>query len=54
MKPVDPSRNVAEVLRLRLEGVSVRRIACQLNLARRTVRKILGLPDAPRPLPWSP
>ena len=47
MKPTDPS--VAEVLRLGLvEGVSVRRLARQLNMARRTVRKILGRHDAPR------
>ena len=51
MKPVDPSRNVVEVLHLRHEGVSVRRIARQLNLARRTVHKILRLLDAPRPCP---
>ena len=48
MKPVDPSGDVAAVLRLRVEGVSVRRIARPLNLACRTVRKILDLPDAPR------
>jgi hypothetical protein len=47
MKPPDPF--VAEVLRLGLvEGVSVRRIARQLNMARRTVRQILGRHDAPR------
>jgi DNA invertase Pin-like site-specific DNA recombinase len=48
MKPVDPSENVAAVQRLRLEGASVREIACRLKLARRTVRKILGLSDAPQ------
>jgi len=48
MKPVDLSRDVAEVLRLgNVEGVSVREIARQLNMARRTVRKILGRRDAP-------
>lgn len=49
MKLVDLSGNVAEVLRLGLlEGVSVRQIARQLNMARRTVRNILGRHDAPR------
>ena len=49
MKLVDPSGNVAEVLRLGLvEGVSVRQIARQLHLARKTVRRILGRHDAPR------
>jgi hypothetical protein len=49
MKLVDPSGNVAEVLRLGLvEGVSVRQIARQRHLARKTVRKILGRHDAPR------
>lgn len=48
MKPVDSSGNVAEVLRLGLvEGVSVRQIARQLHLARKTVRKILGRHSAP-------
>jgi transposase len=48
MKPVDPSGNVAEVLRLGLvEGVSVRQIAKQLKMARKTVRKILGRHQAP-------
>src|SRR5208337_1970745 len=43
MKPVDPSGNVAEVVRLGLvEGVSVRKIASQLSMARKTVRTILG------------
>ena len=49
MKLVDLSGNVAEVLRLGMvEGVSVRQIAHQLNMSRRTVRKILGRHDAPR------
>jgi len=49
MKLVDPSGNVAEVLRLGLvEGVSVRQIARQLNMARSTVRTMLGRHDAPR------
>jgi len=40
MKPVDPSGNVAEVVRLGLvEGVSVRQIARRLSMARKTVRK---------------
>jgi Homeodomain-like domain len=48
MKPVDPSGNAAEVLRLGLvEGVSVRQIARQLHLARKTVRKILGRHQPP-------
>src|SRR5580698_2831105 len=48
MKPVDPSGNVAEVLRLGLvEGVSVRQIAKQLKVSRKTVRKILGRHQAP-------
>ena len=48
MKLIDPSGNVAEVLRLGLvEGVSVRLIARQLHLARKTVRKILGRHSAP-------
>jgi transposase len=48
VKPVDPSGHVAEVLRLGLvEGVSVRQIASRLHLARKTVRKILGLHKAP-------
>ncbi|MEY2930333.1 MAG: hypothetical protein RL033_1082 [Pseudomonadota bacterium] len=47
MKPMDLS--VAEVLRLgNVEGVSVRQIARQLNMARRAVRKILGRHEAPR------
>jgi transposase len=48
MKPVDPPGNVAEVLRLGLvEGVSVRQIAKQLKMSRKTVRKILGRHQAP-------
>jgi plasmid maintenance system antidote protein VapI len=47
MKPVDPSGHVAEVLRLRLEGISVRRIARHLQLARKTVHKILEQHNAP-------
>jgi transposase len=48
MKRVDPPGNVAEVLRLGLvEGVSVRQIARQLHIARKTVRKILGRHSAP-------
>ncbi len=43
MMRVDPSGRVAEVLRLGLlEGVSVRQIARQLHLSRKTVRKVLG------------
>jgi predicted DNA-binding protein (UPF0251 family) len=39
---------VAEVLRLGLvEGISVRQIARRLNMARKTVRKILGTQRAP-------
>jgi hypothetical protein len=41
MKPVDPSGYVAAVLRLRLGGISVRRIARDLQLARKIVHKIL-------------
>jgi hypothetical protein len=49
MKLVDPSGNIAEVLHLGLvEGVSVRQIARHLDLARKTVRTILGQHDAPR------
>jgi transposase len=48
MKVVDPSGNVAEVLRLGLvEGVPVRQIARKLHMARKTVRKILGRHVAP-------
>ena len=48
MKLVDPSGNVAEVLRLGLvEGVSVRQIARRLHVSRKTVRKILGRHHAP-------
>src|SRR4051812_5095434 len=48
MKPVDPSGNVAEVLRLGLvEGVSVRQISGRLHVSRKTVRKILGRHKAP-------
>src|SRR5258708_22252982 len=51
MKLVDPSGNVAEVLRLGLvEGVSVRQIARQLSMARKTVRKILGRHHPPAKL----
>jgi hypothetical protein len=50
MRPTAPS--VAEVLRLGLvEGVSVRRIARELRMSRRTVQRILGrfsVPKAPR------
>lgn len=47
MRSTDPS--VAEVLRLdRVDGISVRQIARQLNMARKTVRKILGRHDVPR------
>jgi transposase len=55
MKLVDPSGNVAEVLRLGLvEGVSVRQIARQLKMARKTVRKILGRHSAPAKPPAAP
>jgi transposase len=48
MKPVEPSGKVAEVLRLGLiEGVSVRQIAKKVQMARKTVRKILGRQVAP-------
>jgi transposase len=48
MKLIDPSGNVAEVLRLGLvEGVSVRQIASRLSMARKTVRKILGRHQPP-------
>jgi transposase len=48
MKMVDPSGNIAEVLRLGLvEGVPVRQIARKLHMARKTVRKILGRHVAP-------
>ena len=47
MKPVDPSGHVAEVLRLRLEGISVRAIARHLQLARKSVRKMLHQHSAP-------
>jgi hypothetical protein len=49
MRPVDSSGNVAEVRRLGLiEGVTVRKIARQLDMSRWAVRKILGRHDAPR------
>ena len=53
MKKVEPSSHVAEVLRLGLvEGVGVRAIARKLRMARKTVRKILGLHHAPpKPAP---
>jgi len=55
MKPVDPSGRVAEVLRLGLvEGASVRQIARQLHLARKTVRKVLGRHSAPVKPPTAP
>jgi transposase len=48
MKPIDDSSRVAEVLRLGLvEGVAVRAIARRLNMARKTVRRILGRHHAP-------
>jgi transposase len=48
MKPIDDSSRVAEVLRLGLvEGVAVRAIARRLNIARKTVRRILGRHHAP-------
>ena len=54
MKHADPSSTLTEVLHLRSEGLSVRRIAYHLHLSRRTVRTILGQhgtpvkPTAPR------
>ena len=55
MKPVDLSGNVAEVLRLGLvEGVSVRQIARQLSMARKTVRKILGRHQPPPKVATAP
>ena len=54
MKPIDGSGRVAEVLRLGLvEGIAVRAIAKRLNMARKTVRKILGRHRAP-PKPAEP
>jgi hypothetical protein len=48
MKPPKTADHVAEVLRLGLiEGTSVRQIAKRLSIARKTVRKILGLHSAP-------
>jgi hypothetical protein len=47
MKPTDSSGHVAEVLRFRLGGISVRRIAHQLQLSRRTVHEILDQHSAP-------
>src|SRR5271166_5194730 len=47
MKP-PKADHVAEVLRLGLiEGISVRQIAKRLSIARKTVRKILGLHTTP-------
>ena len=47
-KPPDSSARVAEVLRLGLvEGVAVRAIAKRLQMARKTVRQILGLHRSP-------
>jgi orotate phosphoribosyltransferase-like protein len=47
MKHADPSSTLTEVLHLRLEGLSVRRIACHLHLSRRAVRTLLGRHGAP-------
>jgi len=48
MKEVEPPGRTAEVLRLGLvEGIAVRQIAKRLRMARKTVRKILGLHRAP-------
>ena len=47
MTSVDPSSTLTEVLHLRLEGLSVRRIACHLRLSRKTVRTILDQHAAP-------
>jgi len=42
-EPFDTSERTSEVLRLALlEGVSIRKISCRLQLSRKTVRKILG------------
>jgi len=50
MKVLDASGRVAEVLRLGLvEGVSIRQIEKRLGISRKTVRKILGRHQAPRP-----
>jgi transposase len=55
MKPVDPSGNVAEVVRLGLvEGVSVRQISKRLSMARKTVRKILGRHQPPAKVASAP
>lgn len=48
MRVLDASGRVAEVLRLGLvEGIAVRAIAKRLHMARKTVRKILGMHRAP-------
>ena len=48
MKPPAGKDHVAEVLRLGLiEGISVRQIAKRLSIARKTVRKVLGLHTTP-------
>ena len=47
MKHPDPSSILTEVQHLRLEGLSVRRIAWHLHLSRRSVRTLLGQPGAP-------
>lgn len=55
MKRVDTSGNAAEVLRLGLiEGISVRQIAKQLSMARKTVRRILGRHTSRPPKPAAP
>lgn len=42
-EPFDTSERTSEVLRLALlEGVSIRKISCRLQISRKTVRKILG------------
>jgi transposase len=54
-EPLDSSQRTSEVLRLALlEGMSIRKISCRLQISRKTVRKLLGrhrpqAKPAPRP-----
>ena len=42
-EPLDSSERTSEVLRLALlEGMSIRKISCRLQISRKTVRKLLG------------
>jgi len=44
-EPFDSSERTSEVLRLALlEGMSIRKISCRLQISRKTVRKLLGRP----------